>query len=192
MDPRIEKILKLPRYQRSLIVVAVMVLVAGAFYWFMYMPKHKEYTNLQQRNASLELKLQQDRRIANNLPKFRAEYEKMKQQLESALKELPNKKEIPTLLTSIAALAKDNGLEVLRFQPGGEAAKGFYAEVPVSLKLVGSYNEVASFSYDVGNMSRIVNLSNLSLTGPKSEPGRTVLAIDCLATTFRFIEEASK
>jgi type IV pilus assembly protein PilO len=110
--------------------------------------------------------------------------------LDLALAELPNQKEIPTLLTNIASLAKDNGLDVLLFRPGGEINKGFYAEVPVQLKLVGSYHEVAMFFYHVGNMSRIVNINNLNMGGAKADGGRNLLAVDCLATTFRFIEGA--
>jgi type IV pilus assembly protein PilO len=77
---------------------------------------------------------------------------------------------------------------VVRFKPVGERPKGFYAEVPVELKLVGSYHEMALFSDAVGTLPRIVNINNLSLGGPKDASGRTVLTIDCLVTTFRFIE----
>lgn len=112
----------------------------------------------------------------------------MKRKLDRALAELPNKKEIPTLLTSIASLAKDNGLDVLQFKPGKEKPQGFYAEVPVSLKLVGSYHEVAMFAYDVSNLARIVNINNLKLDSPKMDGGRNVLSVECLATTFRFVE----
>jgi type IV pilus assembly protein PilO len=147
-------------------------------------------SELKETRGRLEAKLQEDQRIADNLPKFRAEFEKMQDKLDLALAELPNQKEIPTLLTNIASLAKDNGLDVLLFRPGGEINKGFYAEVPVQLKLVGSYHEVAMFFYHVGNMSRIVNINNLNMGGAKADGGRNLLAVDCLATTFRFIEGA--
>ncbi len=191
MNPRLEKILRLPAYQRILILAALLLVISGLFVYLLYLPKQEEYAQLKDRNQALEAKLQEDRRIARNLPKFKAEYEKMKQRLDKALTELPNEKEIPTLLTSIASLAKENGLDVLRFQPGSENPKGFYAEVPVSLRLSGSYHEVALFSDAVSKLPRIVNLSNLSLGSPKVQDGRTELAIDCLATTFRFIEGSS-
>ncbi|BCR04681.1 type IV pilus assembly protein PilO [Desulfuromonas versatilis] len=188
MNPRLEKVLKLPAYQRILILVGIMLLIAGLFVYLVYLPMGEEYSQLQERNRTLEAKLQEDRRIANNLPKFRAEYEKMKEQLDAALSELPNEKEIPTLLTSIASLAKENGLDVLKFQPNSEVSKGFYAEVPVTLRLAGSYHEVGLFSDAISRLPRIVNLNNLSLSTPKSEDGRTQLSVDVLATTFRFIE----
>ncbi|WP_298037734.1 type 4a pilus biogenesis protein PilO [uncultured Desulfuromonas sp.] len=188
MNPRIEKLLKLPLYQRGLILGVLLLIIVGAFVYFLYLPQQEEYQSLVARSDQLEAKLLEDRRIANNLPKFKAEYEKMQAKLKEALKELPNEKEIPTLLTSIASLAKDNGLEVLTFRPGGEIPKGFYAEVPVSLKLAGSYHEVALFVQAVGSLPRIVNIGDLSLGGPNVQDGRTQLSIDCLATTFRFLE----
>lgn len=188
MDPRLEKLLKLPAYQRGALLLLLMAAIAGLFFYLLYMPLQEEYATLQKKSTDLDSKLQEDQRIADNLPKFKAEYENMESLLGEALKELPNDKEIPNLLTSITALAKESGLDVIRFKPAGERPQGFYAEVPVELKLLGSYHEVALFSDAVGRLPRIVNLSNLSLGGPKTEGGRTVLSIDCLATTFRFIE----
>jgi type IV pilus assembly protein PilO len=190
MNPTIEKILNLPLYQRVLILGGLLGLIVGGFVYAAYLPKTTELSELKETRVRLEAKLQEDQRIADNLPKFRAEFEKMQEKLDLALAELPNQKEIPTLLTNIASLAKDNGLDVLLFRPGGEINKGFYAEVPVQLKLVGSYHEVAMFFYHVGNMSRIVNINNLNMGGAKADGGRNLLAVDCLATTFRFIEGA--
>lgn len=188
MNPRVENLLKLPAYQRVLILLAFLLLIVGGFVYLFFLPKQEEYRTLTERRATLETKLQQDQRIANDLPKFKAEHEKMKRQLEQALTELPNEREIPSLLTSISSLAKENGLDVLRFRPGGEVKKGFYAEVPVTLQLVGSYHDVALFFQEVSGLSRIVNINNLSMGSPKTAEGQTVLSIDCLATTFRFLE----
>lgn len=188
MNPHVEKLLKLPLYQRLLILAGVMAVLAGLFVYLAYMPKQEELQGLRLENEKLQVKLLEDRRIAANLPTFKAEYQKMEQQLETALTELPNQREIPTLLTSIASLAKDNGLDVLRFKPAGESPKGFYAEVPVELKLVGSYHQVASFFQAVGNLSRIVNIGNLNLTTSRSTETENLLSVDCMATTFRFLE----
>jgi type IV pilus assembly protein PilO len=191
MNPRIEKILRLPRYKRMLMLLGAMVLVVALFVYLVYLPQREALALAQQETATLEAKLQEGRRIAADLPKFKAEYEKMQEQLKLALTELPDSKEIPTLLTGIATRAKDNGLAVLRFKPGSEVPQGFYADVPVELKLSGSFHEVAMFFASVGNMSRIVNISNLVMGNPKQEGRRTELSVDCLATTFRFLEEGT-
>jgi len=104
------------------------------------------------------------------------------------LSKLPEKKEIPTLLTSIGTLAKEKGLDILRFRPLSETPKDFYAEVPVDLSLVGSYHDVALFFEAVGNMPRIVNIQGLKLGGAKDVNGKTSLSISCQAITFRFID----
>lgn len=186
------KLLNRPFYQRVLLVVLLCAVILGGFWFFVYSPQSQEFQQLKDQKASLDRKLQQDRRIANNLPKFRSEYEKLKRQLELALKELPDKKEIPSLLVSISSLAKENGLEVVEFKPGRESLRDFYAEVPVGLRLQGAFHEMAMFCYHVGNMPRIVNIGELKMGKAKMEEGRNLLSINCLATTFRFVERASK
>lgn len=190
MNPRVEKVLRLPAYQRVLILLGVVVLVAASFVYLIYLPKQEEYRGLQGQNANLQARLVEEQRIAANLPTFRAEYQKMEQQLKTALTELPNKREIPALLTTIANLAKDNGLDILRFKPAKEVPKGFYAEVPVELSLAGTYHEAALFFYAVGNLPRIVDITNLNMGKAKTVGGRTELSVSCLATTFRFLDKA--
>ncbi|AMV71819.1 type 4a pilus biogenesis protein PilO [Desulfuromonas carbonis] len=189
MNPRVEWFLRRPAYQRALMILAVMLLVVAAFVFLLYLPKDEEYSSLQQESEKVLAKLQEDRRIAANLPRFKAEYEKMKLQLDQALTELPNEKEIPSLLTTIATLAKENGLNVLRFKPGGERPQGFYAEVPVDLKLVGTFHQIAKFFYDVGDLPRIVNIGKVAMTlGRGGASAGAELSVDCLAVTFRFLE----
>ena len=191
MNPQVEKVLRLPAYQRVLLLCLVLALVVAGFVYLLYLPQQQAYQDLQRRYDTQESRLEQDRRIAQNLPMFKAEYEKMQKQLNAALAELPNSKEIPSLLTSISSLAKDNGLAVQRFKPGNERPRGFYAEVPVDLNLVGTFTEVTSFFYAVGQLPRIVNISNVTMGGAKNEGGNTLLTVSCLATTFRFLEESA-
>ncbi len=188
MNPRVEWFIKRPAYQRALMMLAVMALLVVAFVFLLYLPQDEEYSSLLQQNEKIIAKLQEDRRIAQDLPRFKAEYEKMNVQLAQALTELPNEKEIPSLLTTISSLAKDNGLDVLRFKPHGESPKGFYAEVPVELKLVGTYHQVARFFYDVGDLPRIVNIGKVVMALGKGGGANPELSVDCLAVTFRFLE----
>lgn len=189
MNPRIEKILKLSLYQRLIGLGVVVVLIVGAFGWFMVVPQFEELDRLDRDIQRLETELIQKRQIASNLPKFKAEFAKMEKQLEKALTKLPNKKEIPTLLTNLAALAKDSGLDVKKFQPKAEVSKGFFAEVPASLQLSGAYHNMGMFAQSVGKLSRIVNLSNLKMSSPKVVDGQVNLKVDCKVTTFRFVDQ---
>ena len=192
MNSRVEKVLNLPSYQRALIVLVIMAVIAAGFYLLFYQPQLDQYSNLISRRNAAQVKLQKNQKIANNLAVYRAEYEKMQITLDKALGELPLKKEIPSLLTGIGDLAKEKGLEILRFKPAGETVKGFYAEVPVTLKLTGSYHQAASFFDAVSKMERIVNIQGLTLGGAKNVGGKTSLGVDCRAITFRFVENATE
>ena len=188
MDARVEKVLNLPGYQRLLIVLVVMIAIGAGFYAGVYQGQVEEYDQLLKRKQSAQELLKKNQRIASKLAVYKEELAKLEKDLQEALGELPLEKEIPSLLTGIADLAKNEGLEILRFQPRGESGKGFYAEVPVELKLSGSYHQAGLFFDAVGKMQRIVNIQNLKLGGAKDVGGRTNLAIDCRAITFRFVE----
>jgi len=189
MNPKVEKLLKLPLYQRAAIVAGLVVLLIAAFVWFLWLPEYEKIGQMEEEVGRLQAELVQKQRIADNLPKFKAEFAKLEDLLNEALTQLPNKKEIPSLLTNLATLAKDSGLEVLSFSPKGETSKGFYAEVPAALDLVGTYHQIAEFAQAVGKLSRIVNLSNLDLSSPKVTDNLAVLRIKCKVTTFRFVEK---
>ena len=94
MHPKLDKVLSLPNYQKLLLLLLVCSVIFGLFWLVVYQPMGKELDRLQRQKGGLERKLAEDRRIADNLPKFRAEYEKLEKQLEVALRELPNKEEI--------------------------------------------------------------------------------------------------
>jgi len=192
MNPKLEKLLKLPLYQRVAILAVLVVLLVGAFTWVALLPEYEKIGEMDRELSRLEADLIQKQRIANNLPKFKAEFLKLEEQLKAALTQLPNKKEIPSLLTNLATIARDNGLDVISFSPRGEVSKGFYAEVPGSVDLVGTYHQIAEFALAVSKLSRIVNLSDLELSSPKVEGDIAVLKIKCKVTTFRFVDNVDK
>jgi type IV pilus assembly protein PilO len=191
MNPQVEKFIKLPFYKRFLIVFVLLLSIAGAFYFFAFVPKMDEYKELVTKSETLQAEIVQKKSISDNLARFREEYDKMQQRLDESLKELPNDKELPELLTSIAAIAKQNQLEVKKFQPGGEVAKGFYAEVPVALTLTGRYLDIGRFFFDISEMPRIVTVGNIKMkTVGGKEAGQVLISVDCQATTYRFLSAA--
>jgi len=188
MNPRLEKALNLPAYQRVLIVLLIMAALAAGFYFMFYQPQLERHTSLIEERDAAAVQLRKNQKIAGNLAVYKAEYEKMQVKLDEALAELPLEREIPKLLTRVGDLAKEKGLEVLRFKPSGEVTKGFYAEVPVELKLSGSYHQAGAFFDAVSKMKRIVNIQNLTMGGAKEVDGRMALNIDCRALTYRFVD----
>ena len=189
MDPNVEKILKLPTKQKILILVAFSIIEAAALIWFLYLPKHKELDGLKAELTRLEGEITEKTRIANNLPRLQKEYELLNLELAHALTELPNSKEIPSLLTSITTLGKSAGLDFLTFRPKPEVSKDFYADVPVDIIVSGSYHSVANFFAAVSNLPRIVNITNVAFSDIKSVNNRMMTKVTCLATTFRFLDK---
>jgi type IV pilus assembly protein PilO len=109
--------------------------------------------------------------------------------LDNALTELPNSKEIPALLTSITSAGKSAGLDFLIFRPKPEVPQDFYAEVPVEISVAGPFVGIANFFVAVGNLPRIVNISNVAFTDIKNDRGRNIVRVNCQATTFRFLDK---
>jgi type IV pilus assembly protein PilO len=189
MDPNVEKVLKLPTKQKILILVFVSIIEIAALVWFLYLPKHNELNGLKAEIIKLQDEINEKTKIANNLPKLQIEYEQLNRELAQALTELPNSKEIPSLLTSITELGKNAGLDFLTFRPKAEAPKDFYAEVPIDIIVSGSYYSVANFFAAVSNLPRIVNISNVSFSDIKTSNNRMMTKVTCLATTFRFLDK---
>ena len=189
MDPQVEKILKLPTKQKIFILVVVVVLEAAALVWFLYLPKHNELAGIKVELSKLQSEIDDKTRIANNLPRLQKEYDQLNVELVQALTELPNSKEIPSLLTSITALGKNAGLDFLVFRPKAEVVKDFYAEVPVDIVISGSYFSVANFFAAVSNLPRIVNITNVAFSDIKNVNNRMMTKVTCLATTFRFLDK---
>ncbi|MDY0385107.1 type 4a pilus biogenesis protein PilO [Trichlorobacter sp.] len=189
MDPNIEKILKLPNKQKIGVLVLILCLEAASLVYFLYLPRHKELNTLRTQLTKLQAEVDEKTRIANNLPKLKKEYDDLTVELERALTELPNSKEIPSLLTSITSLGKNAGLDFLTFKPKPEAPKDFYAEVPVDIVVYGSYFSVANFYAAVANLPRIVNITNVDFAEVKNANNRMMTKVNCLATTFRFLDK---
>lgn len=188
MDPQVEKILKLPNRQKVMLLCLVLLLEGAALYYGLYQPRLTEYQEQKAKVEELQRQIEENRRIANNLPRFKAEYEQLKKDLDAALTELPNQKEIPSLLTSISNLGRSSGLDFLLFRPKPEVPKDFYAEVPVDIAVSGTFYNVADFFVAVGKLPRIVNINNVSISDIK-QGERTTLRVNCLATTFRFLDK---
>ncbi|MFC1816961.1 type 4a pilus biogenesis protein PilO, partial [Thermodesulfobacteriota bacterium] len=134
LDPFFEKVEKINKIQRILIYVGAFVLLIGPFAYFSFLPKSQKIDELSKEVQSLETQLASAKRQARQLKSWRAKYKKAQAQFNIAKKALPLKKEIPSLLASVSASGQQAGLDFQLFQPQGESAKQFYAEIPVSIK----------------------------------------------------------
>lgn len=189
MHPQVEKILKLPTKQKVALLIFLMVLEGVGLFFGLYQPKIKVLKELQTKLETLQNQINEDKKVADNLPKYKKDYEQLQNELKMALTELPNQKEIPSLLTSISSAGKNAGLDFLLFRPKPEEPKDFYAAVPVDISVSGSFYNVADFFVAVSNLPRIVNMNNVNFSDIKTVNGRIMLKVSCLATTFRFLDK---
>jgi len=189
MHPQVEKIVNLPMKQKLAAVALLLIAIGAGFFFGVEKPKLAELKTLQGKLDKIRSDVTETRKLANNLPKFKAEFEGLKRDLDNALTELPNSKEIPSLLTSITSAGKSAGLDFLTFRPKGETPKEFYAEVPVDIVVSGPFIGIANFFVAVGNLPRIVNISNVSFGDIRNDKGRNLVRVNCQATTFRFLDK---
>ena len=192
MELSLDTILALDRTKKILILAGVLVLLTALYVWLLFLPAHNTIQQLDQKLSGLLEKRAEQEAIVANLAAFKREYRRLEQSLKQAMAQLPDKKEIPSLLENISNLGRESGLEVSLFKPGAQKPKDFYAEVPVDIKLVGTYHNLLTFYYRVGSLPRIVNISDLSIT--KSKDGATPSSLDtaCRATTYKFLEESER
>lgn len=190
IEPLLENIGKLSKVHRIMICVATFIVITGSFTYFLYLPKFENLDKLNSDYTNLENKLVSAKRRAVQLNKYREKMKIAEANYRIAMKALPDKKEIPSLLTDITKSGKDVGLEFLFFQPETEINKDFYAEIPVSIQVAGNYHYVGLFFDNVSRLSRIVNIKDIvMMTSPKT--GNT-LNTSCTAVTYRFVEIEEK
>ena len=176
--------------KRALILLLIIALIAGAFVYFIYMPKMKEAQKLERRLKQARIRLHQTQQIANQLPEFEAEMKKLNIAFQKALSKLPDNKEIPALLLKITKLGKDCKLTFNLFQPLSNRNHDFYAEVPIDIEVQGSYHAVGRFFNQICTMPRIVNVFDYSLGNYKTtKDGDTLLRTRFKAVTYTFIDK---
>lgn len=195
LTPLIERIEKLSTVQRLLIYLGTFLLLIGAFVYFSYMPKFQRLDELQTEFEEVETKLLKARKDARQLPRLKKDLAAAEARFKTVQRALPEKEEIPSLLSSISQSGRDVGLEFLLFQPKNEVNRDFYAEIPVSIRVSGSYHSVGLFFDRVAHLPRIVNIFDITMQpqggGGKAKGGNTLL-MSCTATTYKFVEASSK
>ena len=177
---------------RKLILVLVIVALIFGLYWqFAYKGKARTINRLRSDLSNKQAKLNENEAIARNLPRFKAEVNKLNQRLGKVVQELPNSREIPNLLETISNLGALNGLEVIYIKPQNDVDMGFYAEVPIAIKVKGGYHEMGLFLDDLSRLPRIINVSNVTIGNAREDKrsGVILLDISALATTYRYVEK---
>lgn len=184
--PFFEKVGTLSKLHRAIICIATLAVMGGGYYYFFLMPRMEKITTLEKKHSELNLQLGSYRKKAALLEEYRKKKLDKEDEFYTALAALPDAKEIPSLLTAVSKSGSDSGLEFLLFKPEPESIKDFYAEIPVSITVLGGYHQIAQFFDRVSLLSRIVNIRDIVIN---YATGRGVLTASCRAITYRFIEK---
>lgn len=189
MNEFIENFLQRPTYQKTLFWVGTLLILSFLYWQYSFSGQSEELTKLEEKVEDLTKKIADETRRAKNLDKMKAKVKELDLKLKFILQELPDRREIPDLLSSISDLARNAGLEVSLFRPGAENMKDFYAEVPVAISVDGTYHQVATFFDEVGQLSRIVNITQIVVRDAQITDAAVKVKTDCVATTFRYLDE---
>jgi type IV pilus assembly protein PilO len=126
---------------------------------------------------------------AANLEAYKAQLGEMERSFGAMLRQLPGKTEVPNLLVDISQTGLAAGLQEKLFQPGSEKGNGFYAELPIKIKLVGSYHDFGNFVSGIAALPRIVTLHDIQITPVTPGKDYDNLTMDVTAKTYRYIED---
>ncbi len=131
---------------------------------------------------------------AANLEALKEQMKEMEQSFGDMVKQLPNQTEVAGLLIDISQTGLASGLEFKLFQPKGEAPKEFYAELPISLSVVGNYHQFGEFVSGIAALPRIVTTHDISIAAVSSKDSADtpLLQMDAIAKTYRALEEGSE
>jgi type IV pilus assembly protein PilO len=168
----------------GIVVVCILILVIGLFAFIQ--GEWEGYQAAQTQEEGLRKTYEDKKGLAINLPAYKQQMEEMQQTFGSLLRQLPNSTEVPDLLVDITQAGLGRGLEFVLFKPEKELPKDFYAELPISLQVRGSYHELAQFVSDVGALPRIVTFSDIGISGG-GKGGK--LQMSAQAKTYRYLEE---
>lgn len=160
------------------------LLIAG--WWFVWSDQLTELETKEQEEQTLRQQYLEKKRQAINLDLYTQQLADIDRSFGALLKQLPNKSEIESLLIEINQAGLGRGLQFELFRPGSEEFKDFYAELPIAVRINGTYHDIGAFAADIAKLPRIVTLNNIAIT-PMKEGG--LLTLDATTKTFRYLDD---
>jgi len=159
------------------------ILVAG--YFFFIQDQYALYERKEAEEKGLKETFLSKKQMAINLPAYKQQMDEMQQTFGVLLRQLPKTTEVPNLLVDITQAGLGRGLDFVLFKPEKERPVEFYAELPISIKVTGSYHELGGFISDVAALPRIVTFGDINISAD-AKTGK--LAVSALAKTYRYLE----
>ncbi len=177
-----------PLVPRVSVLLGLFALVLLAGWWFVWSDQLDALAARQQDELKLREEYVAKKSQAVNLDLYTQQLSEIDRSFGALLKQLPNKSEVESLLIEINQSGMGRGLQFDLFKPGQEIVKDFYAELPISVRMTGTYHDFGAFAGDIGRLSRIVTLNNISITAnAQSKDGGLVM--DAVTKTFRYLDD---
>lgn len=186
----------LPLPVKAVLLLTLLVVLLGAGYWFVWKPAGEELETAQAKEAELRDMFLNKKRQSINLDAYKEQMVEIERTFGALLKQLPDRSQMDGLLTDINQVGLARGLEFDLFKPGKEVIGDFYAEMPIQIKVIGSYHDLGAFATDVSKLSRIVTLNDLVISSAATKKARdsgepadaSVLVMEAVAKTYRYLD----
>ena len=178
-----ERLEGIPSLYRWLASPVFVLLLAVLYWYFLYQPYSEEMAALQERITTKRQTVEKYQKIAAQLETFRTQVSELEARLHALLRELPESREIPGMIRQISDLGVRTGLQISLIKPMLEQRKEFYAEIPIQVRVKGQYHAVGRFFDDLAHLERVISVDGIQIEATSQET-------QCLATTFRFLDEA--
>lgn len=175
-----------PIVPRVACILGIVVLVLFLGWYLHWSTQLEELSAGREQEVKLKEEYESKLRQAINLEPLRKQRELVSQYVFRLEKQLPSKAEMDALLSDINQAGIGRGLQFELFRPGQVTVKDYYAELPISLRLTGSYHDLGAFTSDIASLPRIVTLNNLVITTPPN--ASSPLALEATAKTFRYLD----
>lgn len=164
-------------------IICGLLLFAG--YYLLIADELAQYEQEQKKEQGLKETYLSKKALAINLPAYKLQMDEMHQAFGTLLRQLPNKTEVPNLLVDITQAGLGRGLNFVLFKPDKEKPQEFYAELPINIKVTGSYHELGQFVSDLAALPRIVTIGNIDIS---ADAKTGILNMSAVARTFRYLE----
>ena len=189
----------LPMPVKAVLLAVIFVLLIALGYYFLLSPALETLDQEKAKEQQLRDVFFAKKSQAINLEAYRAQMVEIEKTFGALLRQLPDKSQIDGLLTDINQAGLSRGLEFELFKPGSETQAEFYAEMPIAIKVVGTYHDLGAFASDISKLSRIVTISNVAVvpqgSGKDSKPADAkvanasgMLVMEAVAKTYRYLD----
>ncbi len=176
---------KLPPLAKAGVGALLVVLIGVAYFVVFYGDLASSITAEKTKEARLRADLSTARQNEFSYQKDLAELSDRQQRQRELVKILPIDTEYPAFLSALQNVANVAGIALTAWSPLPEVPDQFYSRVPMKLSLKGRYHQIAKFFNGVGQLDRVINMENISLTDPKPDGEDTLVKVEALATAFR-------